>query len=159
MGAASDNRDALRVQAKDAFIKGLLEYGTIRNGCKMAKIARPTFYVWMDNDPAFAERVADARQEFGEKLEEVIVGIVLDPEVVKKVRVLAITLLNANLPNKYRPAAIMQEETARDLLKEWRKAAQNAPQAASPEEVGVPVEQQIEEILGKRAENGEAEVN
>ena len=80
----------------------------------------------MNDDPAFAEKVADARQEFGEKLEEVVVGIVLDPEAVRKSPVLAITLLNANLPHKYRPAAIMHEETARDLLKEWRRAAQNA---------------------------------
>jgi hypothetical protein len=112
--------------------------------------------VWMNNDPDFAERLSDARQEFGEKLEEVIVGIVLDPEVVKKVPVLAITLLNANLPNKYRPAAIMQEETARDLLKEWRRAAQDSNRVVRPEEDNVPVEKQIEEILSKKAENGEA---
>ena len=45
------------------------------------------------------------------------------------------------------------------MLQEWRKAAQAPPQAAPPEEADVPVEQQIEEILSKRAENGEAEVN
>ena len=155
MGAARDTRDADRVKAKDNFIKGLLEYGTVRNGCKVAKISRPTYHLWMNNDHEFAERVADARQEFGEKLEEVIVGIVLDPEAVRKSPVLAITLLNANLPNKYRPAAIMQEETARDLLKEWRRAAQNAPREVS-DDLPQPVEQQIEEILSQKAEDGEA---
>ena len=149
--------DQLRtVQAKNRFIEGFLEFGTIRNGCKYAKIYRSTYYVWLDSDSEFAERVTDARQEFGEKLEEVIVGIVLDPEAVKKTPILAITLLNANLPNKYRPTAIVQEETARDLLKEWRKAATNAPKPLAPEELSVPVEQQIEEILSKRAEDGEA---
>ena len=159
MGEARRQQDERRIQTKEEFIKGYLVYGTIRNGCKVAKISRSTYHSWLNSDSEFAERMADIKQEFGEKLEEVIVGLVLDPEVVKKVPVLAITLLNANLPHKYRPQAIMQEETARDLLKEWRKAAQNAPQVASPEEVDVPVEQQIEEILSKRSENGEAEVN
>ena len=75
--------------------------------------------------------------------------------MVGKSPVLAITLLNANLPNKYRPAAIMQEETARDLLKEWRRAAQNAPKEVS-EELPQPVEQQIEEILSQKVDDGEA---
>ena len=145
--------------AKKRFLEGLLESGTIRNGCKHAKISRPTYYVWMESDPEFAERVADVRQEFGERLEEVVVGIVLDAEAVKRSPVLAITLLNANLPNKYRPTAIVQEETARDLLKEWRKAATNAPKAVSPEELAVPVEQQIEEILSKRTDDSEAQVD
>ena len=158
-GRAHKYPDAWRDKAKKDFITGFLEYGTVRSGCRVAKISRTAFYEWVANDPEFAERVADARQEFGEKLEEVIVGIVMDPEQARKTPVLAITLLNANLPHKYRPAAIMQEETARDLLKEWRKAAQAPPQAAPPEEADVPVEQQIEEILSKRAENGEAEVN
>ena len=141
---------------KELFLKGLLELGTIRRGCAVAHIGRATYYKWMEQDPDFADKVVNTRQEFGEKLEEVIVGIVLDPEAVKRSPVLAITLLNANLPNKYRPTAILQEETARDLLKEWRKAAQNAVKPVSREEENVPVEKQIEEILGKKAEDGEA---
>jgi len=144
---------------KGRFLEGFMEFGTIRNGCKYAKIDRSTYYTWMEKDKQFAEKVIDARQEFGEKLEEVIVGIVLDPEAVRKSPILAITLLNANLPNKYRPAAIMQEETAKDLLKEWRKAANNAPKALSPEELSIPVEQQIEEILNKKATDGETQVD
>ena len=146
-------------KAKAAFIKGMLEYGTVRNGCKVSGVGRSTYHGWMNDDPAFAEKVADARQEFGEKLEEVVVGIVLDPEAVRKSPVLAITLLNANLPHKYRPAAIMQEETARDLLKEWRRAAQNAAKGLSSEELSQPVEQQIEEILSKKVDNGETQVD
>ena len=156
MPEARRQQDERRIKAKDEFIKGFLVYGTIRNGCKVAKVSRSTYHSWMNNDPEFAESMSDARQEFGEKVEEVVVGIVLDPESVKKTPVLAITLLNANMPNKYRPTAILQEDTARDLLKEWRKAAQDSNRAVQPEEVNVPVEKQIEEILSKKAENGEA---
>ena len=63
------------------------------------------------------------------------------------------------MPHKYRPAAIMQEETARDLLKEWRRAAQNATKGLSSEELSQPVEQQIEEILSKKVDDGEAQVD
>ena len=100
-GRAHKYPDAWRDKAKKDFITGFLEYGTVRSGCRVAKISRTSFYEWVANDPEFAERVADARQEFGEKLEEVIVGIVMDPEQARKTPVLAITLLNANLPHKY----------------------------------------------------------
>ena len=111
----------------------------------------------MEGDPEFPDRVLDARQEFAEALEEVVVGIVMDPETVKKVPILAITLLNANLPNKYRPTAIVQDEAARDLLREWRKAARGHPQevAQVAKNFETPVDQQIDEIL-KRKQSGEA---
>jgi len=145
---------------QDNFLKGLKEKGTILNGLRKSGVVRSTYEDWMANDPMFPERVLDARQEFAEGLEEVIVGIVMDPEAVKKVPILAITLLNANLPNKYRPAAIVQDEVARDLLKEWRKAAREHPKelAQASKNFETPVDQQIDEIL-KRKQNGEAEVN
>ena len=147
-----DERTLRRRVNQENFLRGLKETGTIRNGLSRAGVVRRTYYEWMEGDPTFPDRVLDARQEFAEALEEVVVGIVMDPEMVKKVPVLAITLLNANLPNKYRPTAIVQDETARDLLREWRKAAKEQPaevrQAVSS--LDVPVEQQIDEILRKK---------
>ena len=141
---------------QENFLKGLKEKGTILNGLRKAGVTRWTYGDWMSNDPTFPERVLDARQEFAEALEEVIVGIVMDPEAVKKVPVLAITLLNANLPNKYRPQAIVQDEAARDLLREWRKAAREHPKEVAQVEKNLetPVDQQIDEIL-KRKQAGE----
>ena len=111
-----DERTRKKRIRQENFLRGLKETGTIRNGLNKAGVTRQTYYEWMEGDPEFPDRVLDARQEFAEALEEVVVGIVMDPEMVKKVPVLAITLLNANLPNKYRPTAIVQDETARDLL-------------------------------------------
>ena len=141
---------------QENFLKGLKEKGTILNGLRRSGVKRWTYGDWMSNDPTFPERVLDARQEFAEALEEVIVGIVMDPEAVKKVPVLAITLLNANLPNKYRPQAIVQDEAARDLLREWRKAAREHPKEVAQVEKNLetPVDQQIDEIL-KRKQAGE----
>ncbi len=139
---------------QENFLKGLKEKGTILNGLRKAGVTRWTYGDWMSNDPTFPERVLDARQEFAEALEEVIVGIVMDPEAVKKVPVLAITLLNANLPNKYRPQAIVQDEAARDLLREWRKAAREHPKEVAQVEKNLetPVDQQIDEILKRKQE-------
>ena len=146
----------LRIEKKyinqAAFLEGIREMGTVRNGMKKAGIQKTTYYEWMSNDPLFPDRLLDAKQDFAEALEEVIVGLVMDPEVVKKVPILAITLLNANLPNKYRPQSIVQDETARDLLREWRKAARENPKTVGSveKELDVPVEQQIDEILKRK---------
>jgi hypothetical protein len=145
----------LTAQQKEArqrkFLEGMREMGTIRNGVKRAGVTRETYREWTNNDPQFPDQVLDARQEFAEALEEVVVGIVMDPEVVKKVPILAITLLNANLPNKYRPAAIVQDEAARELLREWRKSAREHPREAAQvaKNLEEPVASQIDEILRK----------
>ena len=141
---------------QENFLKGLKEKGTILNGLRKAGVKRWTYDDWMSSDPTFPDRVLDARQEFAEALEEVVVGIVMDPEAVKKVPVLAITLLNANLPNKYRPTAIVQDETARDLLREWRKAARENPREVGEvkKQLDEPIEEQIHEILRKKQDGG-----
>lgn len=139
------------------FLEGLKEMGTIRHGIRKAGVQRRAYREWMSTDPEFPEMVLDARQEFAEALEEVVVGIVMDPETVKKVPILAITLLNANLPNKYRPTAIVQDEAARDLLREWRKAAREHPKEVKEanRHLDIPVEQQIDEILKQRGKASE----
>jgi hypothetical protein len=147
-----DERTRKKRINQENFLRGLRETGTIRNGLLKAGVIRWTYREWMEGDPEFPDRVLDARQEFAEALEEVVVGIVMDPEMVKKVPILAITLLNANLPNKYRPTAIVQDETARDLLREWRKAAKDKPAEVRQAVNGLdaPVEQQLDEILRKK---------
>ena len=152
-----DERTQKKRRNQEKFLEGLKETGTIRNGLRKAGVIRWTYREWMEGDPEFPDRVLDARQEFAEALEEVVVGIVMDPEMVRKVPILAITLLNANLPNKYRPTAIVQDEAARDLLREWRKAARGHPQevAQVAKNFETPVDQQIDEIL-KRKQRGEA---
>jgi len=150
-----DERTRKKRRNQEKFLEGLKETGTIRNGLRKAGVIRWTYREWMEGDPEFPDRVLDARQEFAEALEEVVVGIVMDPETVKKVPVLAITLLNANLPNKYRPTAIVQDETARDLLREWRKAARGHPRemAQVAKNLETPVDQQIDEILKRKQES------
>ena len=151
-----DERTQKKRRNQEKFLEGLKETGTIRNGLRKAGVIRWTYREWMEGDPEFPDRVLDARQEFAEALEEVVVGIVMDPEMVRKVPILAITLLNANLPNKYRPTAIVQDETARDLLREWRKAARENSREVGEVKKGLdePIEEQIHEIL-RRKQDGQ----
>ena len=143
-----DGRNARKEMNQRKFLAGLKETGTVSNGLRKAKVSRSIYSSWLANDPDFPEKVADARMEFAEALEEVVVGIVMDPEAVKKTPVLAITLLNANLPNKYRPTGLVQEDTARDLLREWKKAAQRSPKKEEVEETSV--EKEISDILADK---------
>ena len=152
-----DGRSFTRQTNQANFLAGLKRTGTIKNGCLSAGVARETYYTWVRVDPTVHDRVEEAKQEFAETLVEVVVGSVMDPEMVKKVPILAITLLNSNMPNKYRPTAIVQDETARDLLREWRKAARGSPREIGEvtKQLDEPIEDQIHEIL-KRKQSGEA---
>ena len=87
-----DERTQKKRRNQEKFLEGLKETGTIRNGLRKAGVIRWTYREWMEGDPEFPDRVLDARQEFAEALEEVVVGIVMDPGTVKKVPILAITL-------------------------------------------------------------------
>ena len=65
---------------------------------------------------------------------------------------LVIALLNANMPQKYRPQIAMNEDTAKDLIAEWRKASKEVSRERSVEEkeLSAPVEQTLVEILERR---------
>ena len=133
------------------FLEGIRELGTIRHGCQLAGITRSAISSWRE-DPDFVEEYDAARKDFAERLEEVVVGIVLTPENVLRSPVLAITLLNANLPQKYRPTTgMVQEDTARELLNEWRKAGKATDKPSEQkEDLGDPVENQLTEILKRK---------
>ena len=67
--------------------------------------------------------------------------------------VLLITLLNANLPHKYRPTVVMNDDTAKSVLHELRKMAKDTPQTEDTEEEEVSALEQVNEILHKKLDN------
>ena len=56
------------------------------------------------------------------------------------------------MPQKYRPQIAMNEDTAKDLIAEWRKASKEVSRERSVEEkeLSAPVEQTLVEILERR---------
>jgi hypothetical protein len=149
MSGKRDDRLAGKKLRQKLFLQGIRETGTISSALEKAGgIDRSTYKKWLANDPDFPELYDDAQKEFGERLEGVVIGIVMDPEAVKKNPVLMITMLNAHLPWKYRPTGVVEEDTAREVLKEFRKAAKKSPKAKQEEET--PVDKQIENILSEK---------
>ena len=59
--------------------------------------------------------------------------------------VLLITLLNANLPNKYRPTVVMNDDTAKDVLSQLRTIAKDTPETAK-EDVVVDDESALDQV-------------
>ena len=63
---------------------------------------------------------------------------------------LLITLLNANLPMKYRPTVVMADDTAKSVLTELRKLAKDTPVVKTPDEEEQSALDQVNEILQKK---------
>ena len=68
----------------------------------------------------------EADFEFCEGLEQLALERVKMQDA-KSNPVLLITLLNANLPMKYRPTVVMADDTAKSVLSELRQIAKESP--------------------------------
>jgi hypothetical protein len=101
------------------------------------------------NEFGFTERLEDADILFCENLEQLALDRVKMQDA-KANPVLLITLLNANLPQKYRPTVVMSDDTAKDVLKELRTLANDVPvvEKVVPEEVSAVDE--VTKILNER---------
>jgi len=93
----------------------------------------------------------DMKRSFAESLETIALDRVKNPDKGKGSDVLLITLLNSNMPWKYRPQVAMNEDYAKELIFEWRKAAKEMAKEIPKEEVlSEDVEKTLTDILEKR---------
>jgi hypothetical protein len=51
-------------EMQEVFIGAFAVTGVVKSGLDAANIARSTYYYWLENDPSFAERVEEAREEY-----------------------------------------------------------------------------------------------
>jgi hypothetical protein len=58
----------------EPFLAAYAERGTVRAACKAANVSRQTYTKWLQ-DPDFAQRVADAKEDFADHLEEILFDI------------------------------------------------------------------------------------
>lgn len=82
---------------KTRYLRALSELGTLTAGCKAARVSPHTIYKWRDEDEAFAEEEAQAREACADGLEEALVR-----RAKRKSDVAAIFMLKAMRPEKYR---------------------------------------------------------
>ena len=142
-----------REARKRILIATLEEYGTIRKACKVSGIPRTTYDIWNRDDPEFSQAMDLARRSFAESLEELALDRVRNPEKGKGSDVLLLGLLNANMPHKFRPQLALNEDSAKELITEWRKAAKEVKRDKPAQDEAVlndDVEKTLAEILAKR---------
>ena len=142
-----------REARKRVLIATLEEYGTIRKACEVSGVPRKTYDVWNRDDPEFSVSADLARRSFAELLEELALERVKNPEKGKGSDVLLLGLLNANMPHKFRPQLALNEDSAKELITEWRKAAKEVKRDKPTQDEAVlneDVEKTLAEILQKR---------
>jgi|TARA_R100000687_G_C6378113_1_gene131283 hypothetical protein len=160
IGRTNAERKGDKEARKALFLKAFREIGTRSGAFRIAKISRKAYDVWISEDPDFMRLVANAQLEFGEYLEEIALERVKNPDKNRGSDVLLLGLLNANLPTKFRPQFAMSEDSAKDLIIEWRKAARDRAheeKVKEPEALPASVEKTLTELLEKRRDAPEKE--
>ena len=151
-GKSSTGHESMLARRR-RFLRVFEECGTVSAACRATGIARSSVKAWAADDPEFAEELHTARVAFAEMLEGIALERVRNPDKNRGSDVLLLGLLNANLPSKYRPQFAMSEDSAKDLIVEWRKAARDRvreEKVKEPEELPVSVERTLTELLEKR---------
>ena len=151
------------VKRKEVFLAAYEEWGTIKKACELTGITRDGYKNWQSADPEFVRRLDSMRQSFAESLEGLALDRVRNPDKNRGSDVLLIGLLNANMPQKYRPQMAMSEDSAKELITEWRKAAKEVKRdRGADDSLPATVEQTLSEILERRSnatEKGKNEEN
>ena len=160
IGRTNAERREDKEERKALFLRAYRDIGTKSGACRVAKVSSRAYRLWIEEDPDFMGKVAEAKVEFGEYLEEIALERVKSPDKNRGSDVLLLGLLNANLPTKFKPQVSMNEDSARDLIIEWRKAARSVSReekAKDPEALPASVEKTLAELLEKRRDAPEKE--
>jgi|TARA_R100000306_G_C4326470_1_gene117938 hypothetical protein len=130
---------------QDKFLTAYSETRSKTVACSYAGVKYRTVMKWQkENYFGFMDRLQEADLLFCEGLEQLALERVKMQDA-KSNPVLLITLLNANLPNKYRPTVVMNDDTAKDVLRELRTMAKSNP-VPEPTETNEPEETAIEQV-------------
>ena len=135
---------------KAKLIKAVEEFGGNMKAIKAAGISQRTYHRWMKDDPEFKENLEKAKVAFGESMLEIAIDRIKNPDKGKGGDILLISLLNAYMSHVFRPTTIVGEDTAKELITEWRKAARadvrNKVENPLPEKM----EDTLDDILSKK---------
>jgi len=155
-GRSNAERRLDAARRKKVFLAAYEEFGTIKKACELAGIVRESYSNWHREDIEFVKQLDLVRRAFAESLEELALERVRNPDKNRGSDLLLIGLLNANMPHKYRPQTAMSEDSAKELIVEWRRAAREVKKDVEidggVEEMPVSdvVEKTLAEILERR---------
>ena len=112
---------------QDKYLKSYQETRSKSVAAITSGVTYRTAMKWQKtNEFGFIERLEEADLMFCEGLEQLALERVKMQDA-KANPVLLITLLNANLPNKYRPTVVMNDDVAKDVLRELRSLSKDKP--------------------------------
>ena len=135
---------------KAKLIKAVEEFGGNMKAIKAAGISQRTYHRWVKDDPEFKENLEKAKIAFGESMLEIAIDRIKNPDKGKGGDILLISLLNAYMSHVFKPTTVVGEDTAKELITEWRKAARadvrNKVENPLPEKM----EDTLDDILSKK---------
>jgi len=135
---------------KAKLIKAVEEFGGNMKAIKAAGISQRTYHRWVKDDPEFKENLEKAKVAFGESMLEIAIDRIKNPDKGKGGDILLISLLNAYMSHVFKPTTVVGEDTAKELITEWRKAARadirNKVENPLPEKM----EDTLDDILSKK---------
>ena len=148
-------------EKQETFLSVYREGASVASAAKAANTTRQSVKRWVDADKnGFRDLYENAQNDFKDSLIERAMAR-LNEQKANDSPLLLITMLNAYIPERFRPNTIATEEVAKDTIKELRALSQRAfnenPQTEEQMTSKSPL-QQVEDIIlsrGGKKDNGE----
>ena len=135
---------------KAKLIKAVEEFGGNMKAIRAAEISQRTYNRWLKDDPEFKENLEKAKTAFGESMLEIAIDRIKNPDKGKGGDILLISLLNAYMSHVFRPTTVVGEDTAKELITEWRKAARADVKNQVDNPLPEKIEDTLDDILNKK---------
>lgn len=140
-------------EKQETFLSIYSQGASVAAAAKGANTTRQTVKRWVDSDKnGFRDRYESAQNDFKDSLIERAMNR-LNEQKANDSPLLLITMLNAYIPERFRPNTLATEEVAKDTIKELRALSQKAfkeiPKTEEQMTSKSPL-QQVEEIMLKR---------
>lgn len=138
-----------KAESQEEFLRAYSAFGTIRAAAKAADIDRSTVSVWRKSE-SFREKFDSAKDDFREQLEEIAFQR-LKEQGPKDNPVLLITLLNAHIPERYRPKETPPNEEGKEFMRDMRRHFARLKSEDEDEQIINPtVDDEIKRILDRK---------
>ena len=107
---------------QNSFLRPYANNRTKATSARVACIGRSTVYWWEKKDHlGFKARLAEAEEAYCNMLEDKATALAMELKPGQNSLIL-VTLLNANMPDKYRPNSVLPSETMTETLQAMKQA-------------------------------------
>jgi len=134
---------------KQLLLQAVEEWGGNTKALKVAGISRTTYFRWVKDDPDFSADLEHSKKAFGEKMLEVAIDRVRNPDKNRGSDLLLISLLNAYMGHIFKPSTVGGEDSARELITELRKTARR--EVGQQEVLSDHIDETLDSILEKKS--------